>query len=338
MTFSEKLVGLRRKAGLSQEELASRLEVSRQAVSKWESGQTLPDLERAAALSRLFGVSLDYLLKEELEAPEAPQPEPAAPPEPEKPLRRVSPEEARQVLELSRAAAQKMALATGLCIVSPTALILLAALSENSWFALGEAQAAGVGLCVLLVLVAAAVGLFLRCGALTGAYAYLEKEPIEQEPGVEEWVRRQREAFWVEYHNGNIWGTVLCILSMLPIFAAMAFAGPAWSYALAMDLLLVLVAIGCVSFVRVGTPWAAMNKLLEEGDYTRERKALSGCLARLSGGYWLVITAVFLYCTFGPNGNWNPMGYWLVWAIGGVLYGALAAFLRLLPQKQRRKN
>ena len=338
MTFSEKLVGLRRKAGLSQEELASRLEVSRQAVSKWESGQTLPDLERAAALSRLFGVSLDYLLKEELEAPEAPQAEPAAPPEPEKPLRRVSPEEARQVLELSRAAAQKMALATGLCIVSPTALILLTALSENSWFALGEAQAAGVGLCVLLVLVAAAVGLFLRCGALTGAYAYLEKEPIEQEPGVEEWVRRQREAFWVEYHNGNIWGTVLCILSMLPIFAAMVFAGPDWSYALAMDLLLVLVAIGCVSFVRVGTPWAAMNKLLEEGDYTRERKALSGCLARLSGGYWLVITAVFLYCTFGPNGNWNPMDYWLVWAIGGVLYGALAAFLRLLPQKQRRKN
>lgn len=338
MTFSEKLVGLRRKAGLSQEELASRLEVSRQAVSKWESGQTLPDLERAAALSRLFGVSLDYLLKEELEAPEAPQPEPAAPPEPEKPLHRVSPEEARQVLELSRAAAQKMALATGLCIVSPTALILLAALSENSWFALGEAQAAGVGLCVLFVLVAAAVGLFLHCGALTGAYAYLEKEPIEQEPGVEEWVRRQREAFWVEYHNGNIWGTVLCILSMLPIFAAMVFAGPDWSYALAMDLLLVLVAIGCVSFVRVGTPWAAMNKLLEEGDYTRERKALSGCLARLSGGYWLVITAVFLYCTFGPNGNWNPMDYWLVWAIGGVLYGALAAFLRLLPQKQRRKN
>lgn len=289
-------------------------------------------------MSRLFGVSLDYLLKEELEAPEAPQPEPAAPPEPEKPLHRVSPEEARQVLELSRAAAQKMALATGLCIVSPTALILLTALSENSWFALGEAQAAGVGLCVLLVLVAAAVGLFLRCGALTGAYAYLEKEPIEQEPGVEEWVRRQREAFWVEYHNGNIWGTVLCILSMLPIFAAMVFAGPDWSYALAMDLLLVLVAIGCVSFVRVGTPWAAMNKLLEEGDYTRERKALSGCLARLSGGYWLVITAVFLYCTFGPNGNWNPMDYWLVWAIGGVLYGALAAFLRLLPQKQRRKN
>ena len=189
-----------------------------------------------------------------------------------------------------------------------------------------------MGLCVLFVLVAAAVGLFLNCGALTGAYAYLEKEPIEQEPGVEELVHRRREEFRVEYHNGNIWGTVLCILSVLPIFVAMVFDGPDWSYVLAVDLLLILVAFGCVAFVRVGTPWAAMNKLLEEGDYTRERKALSGCPARLSGGYWLVITAVFLYCTFGPSGNWNPMDYWLVWAIGGVLYGALAAFLRLLPQ------
>ena len=325
MIFSEKLVGLRRKAGLSQEELASRLEVSRQAVSKWESGQTLPDLERAVALSRLFGVSLDYLMKEEQAEPEPCTQELAAPAEPEPPLRRVSLEEARQVLALSDAAAPKMALATGLCVVSPTALILLAALSEYHWFPLSEAQAAGVGL-------------FLNCGALTGAYAYLEKEPIEQEPGVEELVHRRREEFRVEYHNGNIWGTVLCILSVLPIFVAMVFDGPDWSYVLAVDLLLILVAFGCVAFVRVGTPWAAMNKLLEEGDYTRESKAFSGRLARLSGCYWLVVTAVFLYCTFGPSGNWNPLDYWLVWAIGGVLYGALAAFLRLLPQKQRRKN
>lgn len=335
MTFSEKLIELRRKAGLSQEELAARLEVSRQAVSKWESGQTLPDLERAVALSRLFGVSLDYLLKEEQETPEPRQAEPASPAEPEKPLRRVSLEEARQVMELSRGVSSKMALATGLCVLSPTALLLLAPLSENYWFPLGELQAAGVGLCVLLVLVAAAVALFLRCGAQTGAYAYLEKESIEREQGVEELVRRQREEFRVEYHNGNIWGTVLCILSVLPIFVAMVFRGPDWSYALAVDLLLMLVACGCFSFVRVGTPWAAMDKLLEEGDYTRECKVYHGRLARLSGCYWLVVTAVFLYCTYGPDGNGQPVYHWLVWAIGGVLYGALAGIVRLLPKKRR---
>ena len=64
MTFSEKLVELRRKAGLSQEELASRLEVSRQAVSKWESGASDPSTMNLMALAKLFGVSAEELLKE----------------------------------------------------------------------------------------------------------------------------------------------------------------------------------------------------------------------------------------------------------------------------------
>ena len=64
MTFSEKLVGLRRKAGLSQEELASRLEVSRQAVSKWESGASDPSTTNLMALAKLFGTTAEELLKE----------------------------------------------------------------------------------------------------------------------------------------------------------------------------------------------------------------------------------------------------------------------------------
>ena len=62
MTFSEKLVGLRRKAGLSQEELASRLEVSRQAVSKWENGTSDPSTSNLIALAKLFDLSAEELL------------------------------------------------------------------------------------------------------------------------------------------------------------------------------------------------------------------------------------------------------------------------------------
>ena len=64
MTFSEKLVGLRRKAGLSQEELASRLEVSRQAVSKWENGTSDPSTSNLIALAKLFDLSAEELLHE----------------------------------------------------------------------------------------------------------------------------------------------------------------------------------------------------------------------------------------------------------------------------------
>jgi len=66
MTFSEKLYRLRRQKGMSQEELADRLEVSRQAVSRWEMGTTLPDAKNLLQLSELFGVSIDYLLKDEM--------------------------------------------------------------------------------------------------------------------------------------------------------------------------------------------------------------------------------------------------------------------------------
>lgn len=73
MTFSEKLNGLRRKQGLSQEQLADKLRVTRQSVSKWESGQALPELGKLVAISELFGVSVDYLVKDYLTEPEIPQ-------------------------------------------------------------------------------------------------------------------------------------------------------------------------------------------------------------------------------------------------------------------------
>ena len=67
MILADKIIRLRKKNGWSQEELADKLQVSRQAVSKWEGAQTIPDIERILAMSRLFGVTVDYLLKDEQE-------------------------------------------------------------------------------------------------------------------------------------------------------------------------------------------------------------------------------------------------------------------------------
>lgn len=67
MTFSEKLALLRKQKGLSQEQLAEQLNVSRQSISKWESQQALPETSKLLQISEIFGVSLDQLLKEDLE-------------------------------------------------------------------------------------------------------------------------------------------------------------------------------------------------------------------------------------------------------------------------------
>ena len=70
MTFSEKLMELRRRSGMSQEQLADRLGVTRQSVSKWESGTAMPELVKLISLSELFDVSVDYLVKDRLDSPE----------------------------------------------------------------------------------------------------------------------------------------------------------------------------------------------------------------------------------------------------------------------------
>lgn len=64
MNFSEKVRSLRMKNGFSQEDLAEKLDISRQTVSKWEAGNSFPEIEKLIALSDLFQVSIDYLLRD----------------------------------------------------------------------------------------------------------------------------------------------------------------------------------------------------------------------------------------------------------------------------------
>lgn len=78
MTFSEKLTELRKREGLSQEQLADRLGVTRQSVSKWESGAAVPELVKLISLSDIFGVSIDYLVKDAWEEPEIVGQEPSS--------------------------------------------------------------------------------------------------------------------------------------------------------------------------------------------------------------------------------------------------------------------
>lgn len=100
MTIGERIAQFRKQAGLSQEALAERLGVSRQSVSKWETGGATPELENLLAMSELFGVSTDALLKEDAPAPaeETPAPSADAPEDPpvEQPVEQPAPQPARR--------------------------------------------------------------------------------------------------------------------------------------------------------------------------------------------------------------------------------------------------
>ena len=164
MILAEKIALLRRQNGWSQEELADQLNVSRQAVSKWEGGTAIPDLDKILKLSALFEVSTDYLLKDELEQPDATAPLPKEERVTE-PCRTVSFDEANAYLSTVQAVHGKMAAGVSLCILSPITLLVLGAWSDGTP---SEERMTGLGVIFLL--------LFVALGLLqTGEYTVREK-------------------------------------------------------------------------------------------------------------------------------------------------------------------
>ena len=193
MILADKIIRLRKQNGLSQEELAERMHVSRQAVSKWEAAQTTPDLEKILMLSKLFGVSTDYLLKDELEQEEFTDDtlEPVT--------RQLTMEEANAYLAHRKWASVRIALATILCILSPVCLILMGGASDAAVLPFNESFSGFCGLAVLFVMVAIAVALFLLVGAKHSPYEFLEKEEFELAYGVYGMVKEKQKAFYSTY-------------------------------------------------------------------------------------------------------------------------------------------
>ena len=108
-------------------------------------------------------------------------------------------------------------------------------------------------------------------------------------------------------------------------------------------LLLAIVSVGCFAFVLGGVNHSAMQALLEEEgmdelseeeDYTRENKAKSPVIGAVSGIYWLLVTAVYLFYTFGPMGNGQPKYSWFIWAVAGVLFGAVMLVVKLIARRK----
>ncbi len=330
MIFADKLIRLRKKSGWSQEELAEQMGVSRQSISKWEGAQSIPDLEKIIKLAKLFSVSTDYLLLDELGDEQAEAP--ALPGEERPALRRVSMEEANAFLEIKAETAGWIAFGVFLCILSPICLLLLAGLSETPGSGISGGLAAAIGLTVLLVMVAAAVAIFVYSGGKTSAFEYLDSQIFETEYGVSGMVKERREQYRERYMRNNIIGVCLCILAAIPLFssAALEVDNPLLPVGL-LCATLVTVAFGVRLLVRSGTVWGGFERLLEEGEYTREEKKKQPLISKISQVYWTLALAGYLAYSFITNG-WDRS--WIVWPVAAVLFPAVSALILLFAKKK----
>ena len=327
MILADKIIEQRKKNGWSQEELAEKMAVSRQSISKWESAQAVPDMGRIVLLSQLFGVSTDYLLKDELE-----QPEPAPSAESDSPLRTVSMEEAAAFLQMREQNAARIAVGVMLCILSPILIILLSGAQEAGRIPFTETQAVGLGLMLLFVLVGCAVALFVTCSLRSSRFEYLEKEPIDTLYGVDGMVRDRREKFRPAFTRQLTVGIVLCVVSALPLFFSILFFGEdSFAHIVGVGMLLAIIAVGVLLIVRSSIVWDGFRQLLEEEDYSREAKSVEKRFGWIAGTYWMLVTAGYLAWSF-LSGRWDST--WIVWPIAGVLYGAIYGILRALNRRE----
>ena len=317
MILADKLIELRKKNGWSQEELAEQLGVSRQAVSKWESGASIPDLDKIIRLSGIFGVSTDYLLKDEIERSESQYDEPETDAE-----RIVTVEEANEFMDLQADASGRIAAATTMCILSPICLLQMVGLSEIG--KLKESFASGVGTAVLLAIIAAAVAVFILCNLKLAKFEFLEKESFSLAYGVNGIVSKRREEHEPAGRKMIVIGVTLCIIGAIPLILAGALGASDYVCITCVNVLLALVALGVYALVRNGVVTSGFDKLLQQGDYTESKKRRHSRLSFLPGAYWCIATVVYLFWSFRID-SWK--GTWIVWPIAGVLYAAIYGIL-----------
>ena len=326
MILAEKIIKLRKQQGWSQEDLAMHMGVSRQSVSKWESMASIPDLDKIVKLSELFGVSTDYLLKDEVD--DAPAPELFIEEQNNDfRKRKVTLAEANEFMELRDRAAVRIATGVAMCIFSPVLLIMMGGYAETGKIAISENMAGGFGAAILLVIVAFAVMLFITSGTKLKKYEYIETELLDLEYGIAGIVEKKKEDYSGTYKVSVALGVGLCILSVVPLFVTMAFTEADHVMVTMVGLLLTLVAIGVFMIVRSLMINETYEQLLEEGDHTQEKKIEAKKNNNLATAYWCCVLAIFLLWSF-LSGDWHIT--WVVWPVAGILFGAVCAVANMV--------
>lgn len=330
MILANKIIEERKKNGWSQEELAEKLNVSRQSVSKWESAQSVPDLNRILKMSEIFGVTTDYLLRDEIEGNQRNDNQKDFDSE-IRDIRRVSLEEAVDFLKISKENSTWVSLGVFLCIASPIVLLILAGLAENKMFGISGNMVVVIGVPTLLIFVAIAVYIFINCANKIKDYEFLQKEEIETAYGVDGLVRDKKNNHAPIYKQTIATGVVMCILSSVPLLISVGITEKIYIINTMVAILLLIVAIAVNMMVRVGIVNESYEKLLQEGDYTVENKKIFPLTSNISSIYWGVALAIYLAWSLYTM-NWQIT--WVLWPVAGVLYAVVINITKIFVKAE----
>lgn len=319
MILADKISGLRREFNWSQEDLAEKMDVSRQSISKWESGNSIPDMNKIIRLSEIFGVSTDYLIKDDVERESAI----LVDKENKNDKRNISLDEATEYMDTVREFASKISLGVSFCVIAAMPLLGLHGLHELG--RMNEGIASGIGLVVLLISVAIGVFLLINANMRLSKFEYIEKTELSLDYGVKGIIEKRMQDF-SDIHNKYIAiGVVLCIISVIPIVFLGSINASDGMVTVGVSAALVIISFAVYLLVWASLINGSFKKLLQIDDYTVAKKTFREKFKWFSGAYWLCCTAIFLLISLSTE-RFDLT--WIMWPVAAVAYGAVAAVIR----------
>lgn len=315
MIMPDKILQLRKRQGLTQEELAEALQVSRQSISKWEGGQSIPDISKVMALADFFSVSTDYLLRDEITSLEGELPQVEASDH----LRRISIEEANDFLSASARSKRFIAQGVLLCITAVVPMLLLLGFSERLT-ELSDNWSVAIGLTYLLIGVAMAVGCFIYASMQMEPYQEIQDRKFQLSHNVEGIIKAQQDAFRPLRTRSLIISVSVFITAPLPLLVAGIFSdGGDWPLFMT-ALMLIAVGLSVYRLIIYEGQHESYDKLLQEADFRTESSASEKKRELLGSMYWSLVLVAYLLWSFLGDA-WQLS--WLIWPIAGLISPAM---------------
>jgi len=325
MILADKIINLRKKMGWSQEDLAEKMNVSRQSISKWESAKSIPDLNKILLLSQIFGVSTDYLVKDEIEQ------EDVYYDDVEVSLKKLSLDEATDYVNNKRAVGKIISNGVLVCIMAIAPLILLLAFANQGVLNMTQRSAMTIGFVILFVMIGFSVTIFIKLNYYKEALDEFEAIEFELEYGVKGVFNERIKSFKPIYYRIVSIAVLLFIFSAVPLLLVGIMSNSSILPLYMIVVLFIMISLGVRILIPVSSYYTAMNFVIGSGDYAPHKRNQVKRIEKLALFYWPLVTAIYIGWSLWTMA-WGIT--WILWPVSALGFAALIGLVGLFDPKK----
>lgn len=315
MNLENKIIKLRKENGWSQEDLAERLDVSRQSVSKWESGLATPDIHKIVALSSLFNVNTDYLLKNEATTSDKTNTNIF-----------IRKDVVNDFFSTRKKESKRIAVATLLCMWSTIPILIFPSLVSEKVISISENMAIMIGLVSFLLFILVAVSMFIKSGLLISKYKYIISDVFILDPSTKKAIEEESNNFESKFIKNIVTAVSILFIAIIPfIVVALLFESRNFYTIIAVCMFITISSIAVMIFITTGMLKSSYDMILQRGIYKEHIKS-DKLTTAIQSIFWIIITAIYLAYSFISN-DWDNS--WIIWPIAGVIsaiFGVISTY------------